>query len=142
MKRVLLAGYRLGLLAAAFFCLHLATARREAGNDAALDARALAAVKAYLPAAVSLGAPDGDDRVSAVLDAKGEPVGWAAQTFPEARPVTGYAGPSNLLVVFDLTRRVAGVEEDVQDQLSAHLIVEGSEGMLGYFRMMLFGWKR
>ena len=108
-KRALLAAYRLGLLAAAFFCLHLATARREAGKDAALDARALAAVKAILPAAESLGPPDGDDRVSAVLDVRGEPVGWAAQTFPEARPVTGYAGASNLLVVFDLTRRVAGV---------------------------------
>lgn len=108
-KRALLAIYRLGLLASAFFCLHLATASREAGKDAALDARALAAVKAFLPAAESLGPPDGDDRVSAVLDAKDEPVGWAAQTFPEARPVTGYAGPSNLLVVFDLTRRVAGV---------------------------------
>lgn len=108
-KRVLMAAYRLGLLAAAFFSLHLATARREAGKDATLDKRALAAVKAYLPAAVSLGPPEGDDRVSAVLDARGEPVGWAAQTFPEARPVTGYAGPSNLLVVFDLTRRVAGV---------------------------------
>lgn len=108
-KRVLLAGYRLGLLAAAFLCLHLATKKREAGKDAVLDASALAVVKTYLPAAVSLGPPDGDDRVSAVLDARGEPVGWAAQTFPEARPVTGYAGPSNLLVVFDLTRRVAGV---------------------------------
>lgn len=108
-KRVLLASYRLGLLAAAFFCLHFATVRREAGKDAALDARALATVKCFLPAAESLGPPDGDDRVSPVLDAKGEPVGWAAQTFPEARPVTGYAGPSNLLVVFDLSRRVAGV---------------------------------
>lgn len=108
-KRALLASYRLGLLAAAFFCVHFATVRREAGKDAELDARAVATVKRFLPAAESLGPPDGDDRVSAVLDAKGEPVGWAAQTFPEARPVTGYAGPSNLLVVFDLTRRVAGV---------------------------------
>jgi hypothetical protein len=107
--RALVAGYRLGLLAAAFFCLHFASQRREAGKDAALDARALAAVKSFLPAAESLGPPDGDDRVAAVLDAAGEPVGWAAQTFPEARPVTGYAGPSNLLVVFDRTRRVAGV---------------------------------
>ncbi len=106
---MLLAVYRLGLLAAAFFALHFTTVRREAGKDAALDERALAVVKSYLPAAVSLGPPEGDDRVSAVLDARGEPVGWAAQTFPEARPVTGYAGPSNLLVVFDLARRVAGV---------------------------------
>lgn len=106
---MLLTGYRLGLLAAAFFCLHLATAKRDAGKDAALDARALAAAKTFLPAAVALGPPEGDDGLSAVLDAEGEPVGWAAQTYPEARTVTGYAGPSNLLVVFDRARRVAGV---------------------------------
>jgi NosR/NirI family nitrous oxide reductase transcriptional regulator len=129
--RALLAGYRLGLLAAAFFCLHLATLRREAGRDAALDVRALDAVKAFLPAAVALGPPEGDDRVSAVLDAKGEPVGWAAQTFPEARPVTGYAGPSNLLVVFDRTRRVAGVRLLASADTSGHVVkVVESPGFL------------
>jgi L-ornithine Nalpha-acyltransferase len=36
--------------------------------------------------------------------------------------------------------RVAGVEEDAQDALSAHVMVEGDAGMLAYFRVMLFGW--
>lgn len=36
--------------------------------------------------------------------------------------------------------RVAGQEEDAQDGLSAHVLVEGPEGMLAYFRVMLFGW--
>lgn len=36
--------------------------------------------------------------------------------------------------------RVSGTEEDVQDALSAHVVVEGPEGLLGYFRVMLFGW--
>ena len=36
--------------------------------------------------------------------------------------------------------RVSGEEEDAQDQLSAHVMVEGPGGMLGYFRVMLFGW--
>jgi putative hemolysin len=36
--------------------------------------------------------------------------------------------------------RVAGEEDDAQDDLSAHLIVEGEGGMLAYFRVMLFGW--
>lgn len=31
-------------------------------------------------------------------------------------------------------------EEDAQDQLSAHVMVEGEAGMLAYFRVMLFGW--
>jgi L-ornithine Nalpha-acyltransferase len=36
--------------------------------------------------------------------------------------------------------RISGAEEDEQDALSAHVMVEGPEGMLGYFRVMLFGW--
>ncbi len=36
--------------------------------------------------------------------------------------------------------RVAGEEEDAQDALSAHVIVEGEGGLLAYFRIMLFGW--
>jgi NosR/NirI family nitrous oxide reductase transcriptional regulator len=109
-KRVLMACYRLGLLAAAFLCLYLTTARREQGraNDFA-PSKVLPLIKGYLPAATSLGPPEDDDHLSPVLDADGEAVGWVAQTFPESRPVTGYAGPSNLLVIFDASRRVAGV---------------------------------
>jgi putative hemolysin len=36
--------------------------------------------------------------------------------------------------------RVKGKEEDAQDQLSAHVMVEDPVGMLAYFRVMLFGW--
>jgi putative hemolysin len=36
--------------------------------------------------------------------------------------------------------RARGGEEDDQDALSAHVIVEGPDGMLAYFRVMLFGW--
>jgi L-ornithine Nalpha-acyltransferase len=40
--------------------------------------------------------------------------------------------------------RRAGAEEDAQDALSAHVMVEGpvggAVGMLAYFRVMLFGW--
>lgn len=36
--------------------------------------------------------------------------------------------------------RVSGTEEDAQDALSAHVMVEGEAGLLGYFRVMLFGW--
>lgn len=109
-KRVALSCYRLGLLAAAFLCLHLSTAKRERGKTDSLDpARVLPVLHAYLPAAASIGAPEGDDRLCQVLDAKGELVGWVAQTSPESAAITGYAGPSNLLVVFDTARRVAGV---------------------------------
>ncbi len=36
--------------------------------------------------------------------------------------------------------RKAGQEEDAQDALSAHVMVEGEGRLLGYFRVMLFGW--
>ncbi|MFN3577040.1 MAG: GNAT family N-acyltransferase [Tabrizicola sp.] len=36
--------------------------------------------------------------------------------------------------------RLSGREADVQDALSAHVLVEEGEGMLAYFRVMLFGW--
>jgi L-ornithine Nalpha-acyltransferase len=36
--------------------------------------------------------------------------------------------------------RVAGEEEDAQDQLSAHVMVEDGAELRAYFRMMLFGW--
>lgn len=109
-KRVLMACYRLGLLAAAFLCLHFTTVRREQGQANQLDpASILPQVKGNLPAAASIGPPAGDDLLSPVFDADGETIGWAAQTYPESRPLTGYAGPSNLLVIFDASRRVAGV---------------------------------
>jgi putative hemolysin len=36
--------------------------------------------------------------------------------------------------------RAHGAEEDAQDALSAHVLVEGAAGLLAYFRVMLFGW--
>jgi putative hemolysin len=36
--------------------------------------------------------------------------------------------------------RLTGEEEDAQDALSAHVMVEDSDTMLAYFRVMLFGW--
>ncbi len=53
-------------------------------------------------------------------------------------------GPADMARVMDLRRaafpRASGVEEDTQDALSAHLMVEGGGRLLGYFRVMLFGW--
>lgn len=36
--------------------------------------------------------------------------------------------------------RTSGTEEDAQDALSAHVMVEGQHGLAAYFRVMLFGW--
>lgn len=53
-------------------------------------------------------------------------------------------GPADMARVMALRRaafpRASGEEEDAQDALSAHLMVEGGGQLLGYFRVMLFGW--
>jgi L-ornithine Nalpha-acyltransferase len=36
--------------------------------------------------------------------------------------------------------RISGAEEDAEDALSAHVMVEGEGVLLAYFRVMLFGW--
>lgn len=58
-----------------------------------------------------------------------------------ARLASGQADMARVMAL----RRVAfprhsGAEEDAQDDLSAHVMVEGAGGLLGYFRVMLFGW--
>ena len=53
-------------------------------------------------------------------------------------------GPQDMTRVLALRAaafpRTGGEEEDAQDQLSAHVMVEGAAGMLACFRVMLFGW--
>lgn len=58
-------------------------------------------------------------------------------------------GPADMARVMAFRRaafpRRTGAEEDAQDVLSAHVMVEvqggeGLGGLLGYFRVMLFGW--
>ncbi|TAG21401.1 MAG: GNAT family N-acetyltransferase, partial [Rhodobacterales bacterium] len=53
-------------------------------------------------------------------------------------------GPADMARVMAFRRaafpRRQGPEEDAQDDLSAHVLVEGEGALLGYFRVMLFGW--
>ena len=53
-------------------------------------------------------------------------------------------GPADMDRVMALRRaafpKAAGPEEDAQDPLSAHVMVEGAGQLLAYFRVMLFGW--
>jgi len=54
------------------------------------------------------------------------------------------SGRADMVRVMALRRaafpRLSGEEEDAQDDLSAHVMVEGGGVLLGYFRVMLFGW--
>ncbi|WP_374644051.1 GNAT family N-acetyltransferase [Tabrizicola sp.] len=53
-------------------------------------------------------------------------------------------GPVDMARVMALRRaafpRASGQEEDAQDALSAHLMVEDGGQLFAYFRVMLFGW--
>ena len=67
------------------------------------------------------------------------------EPIPKGRLVARLAeGRSDMARVMAFRRaafpRHAGAEEDAQDALCAHLVVEGEGVILGYFRVMLFGW--
>jgi L-ornithine Nalpha-acyltransferase len=53
-------------------------------------------------------------------------------------------GPADMARIMAFRRlafpRNGGSEEDAQDTLSAHVVVEGEGRLLAYFRVMLFGW--
>lgn len=58
-----------------------------------------------------------------------------------ARLVQGRAGMDRVMAFRRAAfPRVSGAEEDAQDALSAHVVVEGEGEVLAYFRVMLFGW--
>lgn len=94
--------YRLGLIAVAMACLQ--GQRKDAEWDAAVFLRE---AKFALPDAVALA--EQDDGFFPVLDASEQLLGYAVSTAPQARSVQGYAGPSELMVIFDAARRVKRV---------------------------------
>lgn len=70
----------------------------------------LAQVRALLPKAARVGAAQAGSPWYVVEDADGEPLGWAAVTWPLAREVVGYRGPSNLLVITDTEGRIGDAQ--------------------------------
>ncbi len=67
------------------------------------------------------------------------------EPFRKGRLVARLAhGGGDMARIMDFRRaafpRRSGQEEDAQDALSAHVMVEGDGGLLAYFRVMLFGW--
>ncbi|MEM9235949.1 MAG: 4Fe-4S binding protein [Verrucomicrobiota bacterium] len=108
LARIAVPVWRIGLLVAVFFCIHHVHSGRTEKAERQLEAGWIEELVPWIPAARSFGEPAAGDLLSPVLNAEDELVGWAAQTFPEAREVTGYAGASRLLVAFDPDRRVLG----------------------------------
>ena len=67
------------------------------------------------------------------------------EPFLKGRMVARLAeGPADMARAMGFRRaafpRIAGREEDAQDALSAHVMVEEAGELRAYFRVMLFGW--
>lgn len=114
-KRWAMGCYRLGVILAALACLW-ALPRDQRSID---PARVLAEAKSVLSSVVSVG--DASEGFYPLLDSEGNPAGWATSTFPQAENVQGYSGPSELLVVFDTSRRVRGVRFLTSEDTDGHV---------------------
>ena len=99
---------------------------RFLGRQAAVDLHEipLERVRRHLPAAAAYG---GDSAAVAggldLLDAAGDHVGTVLRTSPAGDAAIGFSGPTDLLVVADAERRIAGVEvlssRDTRDHVRA-----------------------
>jgi Na+-translocating ferredoxin:NAD+ oxidoreductase RnfG subunit len=79
----------------------------------------LAIAREEVPATTRFGEPV--DGLFPLLDENQNPLGWAARTNPAARPVNGYAGPSELAVIFDTDHRVRAVRMIQTADTSGHV---------------------
>ncbi len=66
-------------------------------------------VRQFLPTAHALRGGEAEHRAQIVLDAAGETLGYVVQTSPDADHIVGYAGPTNVMLVFDRDQHVAGL---------------------------------
>ena len=114
-KRWLLGSYRLGVILAALACLR-ALPRDEVSLEPEL---VLAESKLVIPSVVSVG--DMADGLFPLNNAEGQTVGYASSTYPQAKKVHGYSGPSELLVVFDSQRKVKAVRFIASADTAGHV---------------------
>ena len=125
LRAVAVHALRLAALAAVVWLVHDGHARfldRQAAVD--LHEIPLERVRRHLPAAAAYG---GDSAAVAggldLLDAAGDRVGTVLRTSPAGDAAIGFSGPTDLLVVADAERRIAGVEvlssRDTRDHVRA-----------------------
>lgn len=69
----------------------------------------VAEVKVFLKDAHRLRVDPGPRAGVEVLDAGGTKIGYAVRTMPDSREITGYSGPSDVLVVFDASDKGVGI---------------------------------
>lgn len=65
-------------------------------------------VKPFLPAAHRLRIDPGPRAGLEVLDSSGAKIGYAVRSMPQSREITGYSGPTDVLVVFDASDLALG----------------------------------
>lgn len=102
-KRWALGSFRLGVILASLACLRV----MPRGGEVPDKGLVLTEARSVMPGVTSVGDPS--DGLFQLFDASGQSVGWAASTFPQAKKVIGYSGPSELLVLFDRDRKVRAV---------------------------------
>lgn len=79
-------------------------AAQNAGKEPAMDD-----VELFLPEASQLAAPH-ESTGWTILDAAETEIGFAVETLPAADDVIGFSGPTNLLLVFNKERQLAGAK--------------------------------
>jgi len=91
-------------------------------------------VRPFYPAAERLGPWDPQTGGRAVLDDRGELLGYAVQTSPDCDRIIGYCGPTNTLIALDRQERIIGIaildSEDTPEHVAA---VRRDERFLRYF---------
>jgi transcriptional regulator of nitric oxide reductase len=97
-------GWRLLALALAAFLLQRSSHHAPAGASRV----SLETAREFFPTAARLSTPNTDTVLA--IDADDKPLGTLVTTSPQADQITGYAGPSNLLVALDKDNRIAGLK--------------------------------
>jgi len=101
---LLLKVWRLAVLAAAAVLLQRSAATQQRQSPVI----SLETAREFFPAAAKL--TTSGSGTMAAFDSEDVPLGNLVTTSPEADHITGYSGPSNLLVAMDKTGRLAGIK--------------------------------
>jgi len=109
--------YRLAVVVVVFASIH--AMQRKHADPGLEPGRLMAEARLAFPGVASIGPQK--DGFATLLDAAGEPLGYATRTFPEAASVTGYVGASDLLVLLDTHRRVRAVRPWSSPDTAGHV---------------------
>jgi NosR/NirI family nitrous oxide reductase transcriptional regulator len=132
-KERLIQAYRVGLLAAIVFLLraeHEWVVAQRGVVPAPMEV-----VGEFFPEADALGSVDVGTGGQVVLDGEGKKLGMVVQTSPAGNAAVGYAGPTNVLVAFDVEGRSFGGKILGSADTEEHVaMVEGDEEFWAGFK--------